>query len=551
MLGLVRPSAMNWDGQRFALSESCLVGSRQERRRKTAEDQEEAVIKPEPPARLCLDGDIDKDGSLSGHYQLDHLPLRLLVRLAAPDSPVRLRGELAGEGEFSKAVDGPLSGQARIQSSEGKLFFSGESDQAALSYSGFNVTADMSGASTLILVKAALDHDGRIDGRLNMNPVEAGSAVLDGHLKIDLNSLAFLELITNEVSNTQGSLHADYTIAGSMAAPRLDGALSLVDFATEVPTAGLKLSQGSMRLRASDSEHFVLEGSLSSGSGTLTLAGQGELAANAAMTLTIKGENFLAADIPAAKVIITPDLSIERNSDGFFVNGKVTIPSANVDVSKLPGGGTQAASADVVVVDADEPETAKSLPITANVKVVLGDSVKLTGFGFDGKINGELAVSDRPGRVTTGNGALNATGTYYAYGQNLKIETGRVLFANTPIDNPALDIRAVRRIESESLTAGINVRGTAQQPELTVFSVPARENADALSYLMTGKPLAGGASFTFGRYLSPKLYLSYGVGIFEPGEVVTLRYLFNQKWNFEAINATEGNRAGINYRIEK
>ncbi|MGB0133979.1 translocation/assembly module TamB domain-containing protein [Dokdonella sp.] len=561
-LDLSRPAEMSWDGVRFALEQSCLIGHQQERRNRP-EDREEAspvaaeeanrdkAESAELPARICLGGDFGKDGSLAANYQLEHLPLRLLLRLAAPDSPVRLRGELTGEGDISKTADGLLTGQARIQSSEGRLFFSGESNQPVLSYTDFNVTANLASESTVVQVRASLDNDGRIDGNLTMNPVEAGSPVLNGTLKIDLNSLAFLELITGELSNTQGSVHANYTIAGTLDAPRLDGALNLADFATEVPTAGLKLSKGSVRLRATDSENFAIDGSLTSGAGTLVIAGTGELAAKAPLKLTIKGEDFLAADIPAARVVISPDLSIERTTEGIFVNGKVVIPAADVDLAKLPGGGTSSASADVVIVDADEPAPAKALPITAKVTVTLGEKVKLTGFGFDGRIVGEIAVSDRPGRVTTANGALDATGTYYAYGQNLKIETGRILFANTPIDNPALDIRAVRRIESESITAGLNVRGTAQLPVLTVFSVPARDNADALSYLMTGKALAGGASFTFGRYLSPKLYLSYGVGIFEPGEVVTLRYLFNPSWNFEAVNATEGSRAGINYRIEK
>ena len=60
----------------------------------------------------------------------------------------------------------------------------------------------------------------------------------------------------------------------------------------------------------------------------------------------------------------------------------------------------------------------------------------------------------------------------------------------------------------------------------------------------------GGSAFTVGKYLSPKLYLSYGVGLFTPGEVITLRYLFSKRFNFEAQNATTGNRAGINYRYE-
>jgi translocation and assembly module TamB len=58
----------------------------------------------------------------------------------------------------------------------------------------------------------------------------------------------------------------------------------------------------------------------------------------------------------------------------------------------------------------------------------------------------------------------------------------------------------------------------------------------------------GGAAFTVGKYLSPKLYLSYGVGLFTPGEVITLRYLFSKRFNFEAQNTSTGNRAGINYR---
>ena len=52
-----------------------------------------------------------------------------------------------------------------------------------------------------------------------------------------------------------------------------------------------------------------------------------------------------------------------------------------------------------------------------------------------------------------------------------------------------------------------------------------------------------------GKYLSPKLYLSYGVGIFTPGEVITLRYKLSRMWELEAQNATTENRAGLNYRL--
>ena len=145
---------------------------------------------------------------------------------------------------------------------------------------------------------------------------------------------------------------------------------------------------------------------------------------------------------------------------------------------------------------------------------------------------------------------------------------------------------------------GLYVSGTARRPILTVFSNPVMEQSDALSYLVTGKPLSqvkggegnmGGAAaqalgsaagdllaksvgskigvddigvsnndalggtsaFTVGKYLSPRLYLSYGVGLFDPGQVISLRYLFSRRWNFEAQNATDFSRASLNYRLER
>jgi len=217
---------------------------------------------------------------------------------------------------------------------------------------------------------------------------------------------------------------------------------------------------------------------------------------------------------------------------------------------------------------------------------------------LNGYLSGQLAVQDVPGHATTGRGQIVVDGTYKAYGQDLKIEQGRLLFAGTPIDNPGLDLRATRSgFADADVTVGLQVRGTALVPVLTVFSQPAMEQSDALSYLVAGKPMSqlksgegdavgsaaralgtaggdllaksigtrmglddvgvadssavGGAALTVGKYLSPRLYLSYGVGLFTPGEVVTLRYRLTRLFNVEIQNGTLSSRAGINYKVEK
>jgi translocation and assembly module TamB len=63
--------------------------------------------------------------------------------------------------------------------------------------------------------------------------------------------------------------------------------------------------------------------------------------------------------------------------------------------------------------------------------------------------------------------------------------------------------------------------------------------------------MIGGAALTVGQYLSPRLYLSYGVGLFEPGDVITLRYKLSEALALKTQRGPEDTRAGIEYRIEK
>ena len=580
-LALQQTAQLGWDGKQFSASEICLVGG---------------------GAKLCAAGHGGGDGALAARYRIEQLPLALIAKLASPEVPLNADGLIAGTGDIRRDAKGALTGTATLHSAKGTVTYTANAGQPLLSYSGLALDATLSPQSTHATLRAALDHDGKLDGDVTLSGAPGSVQALSGHVDATLNSLVFVELLTPEVADIKGRLVANYTIGGTTAAPQLNGALALKDFATEVPSAGLKLHDGDINVRATDAAHFTLDGTVKSGDGTLTLSGSGGVGANAPFKASIKGDNFLAADIPAARVVISPDLSIERSAENITVGGSVTIPKAKVDLEKLPGGGIAQTSPDVVVTDAEQPAPGKPLPVIVAVDVKLGHDVKLAGMGLDGSISGQLRIDQRPGRVATGTGTLNVGGTYKAYGQNLQIESGRLLFAGTALDNPGLDIRAVRKIlgasgglGDDTITAGLQVRGTALVPVLTVFSNPALEQSEALSYLVTGKPLSGlksgegdmlgtaaralgsatgdllakgigartgldtrvadssalgGAAFTVGKYLSPKLYLSYGVGLFTPGEVVTLKYLFNRRWNFEAENATTGNRAGINYRWE-
>jgi translocation and assembly module TamB len=61
----------------------------------------------------------------------------------------------------------------------------------------------------------------------------------------------------------------------------------------------------------------------------------------------------------------------------------------------------------------------------------------------------------------------------------------------------------------------------------------------------------GGSVFGVGKYLSPKLYVSYGVSMIGSGSVVTLKYLLRKGFNAEVESSTIETRGSINWRKEK
>ena len=58
------------------------------------------------------------------------------------------------------------------------------------------------------------------------------------------------------------------------------------------------------------------------------------------------------------------------------------------------------------------------------------------------------------------------------------------------------------------------------------------------------------ASLVVGRYLSPKVYVSYGVGLVESINTLNLRYHVSERWRLEASSG-ENHGADILYTIER
>jgi translocation and assembly module TamB len=292
--------------------------------------------------------------------------------------------------------------------------------------------------------------------------------------------------------------------------------------------------------------------------------------------------------------VASPDLHVRVQGAQAQVAGAVVIPEAKLTLKELPATAVPVSS-DVVLAGAPaKPPGEAALRVTSDVDIRLGNQVAFSGFGLSGRIQGRLRVRERGTGAPTGQGELEIKeGRYRAYGQSLEIERGRILFAG-PLANPSLDVRAVRK--ADEVTAGLQVSGPAEAPLADLFSDPPMEDTQILSYLVLGRSLAdtsgaegallssaasslgaGGAGMlssqlqqglgldevkveseggleqaavTLGRYLSPKLYVGYSMGLFESTSAVVLRYDLTKRLMIEAQSGSQSG-ADLFYHFEK
>lgn len=549
------------------------------------------------PMRLCLGGEQGADASLSARYSLANVPLALATVLA-PDAGLRIDGTVDGEGAIARTPLGEWTGSANVTSPFARLAEVTADGPPLTLYENLEGRATLAGERAEGTLRAQLSDGGSLSGNLSAIGLGQVSTELDGRVEATIPTLAPFAPFAPQLTDLGGRVALDVTIDGTLQAPQLRGGLTASELTAQIPQVGITVREGALGVSPAPDGAFAIDGSFRSGEGRVTV--DGTLDAQRAVDVAVTGEQFLAANIPGARVVISPDLRFTRTTQLMRLTGEVTIPNATIDLQKLPlagAGGGPRVSSDVVVVDEElTDDSAMDVPLQVSVTVILGERVELAGFGLDATVGGRLVVNESPGRPTTGSGDINVAGTYKAFGQDLTITQGRLLYASTPLDNPGLNIEAIREIDQE-ITAGLRVRGSARAPELTVFSNPPMSQSDALAYLTTGRPLSavgsedgdlvqsaaqslgtaggrllarnlgsrlgldtvsveddeliGGAAFTVGQYLSPRLYLSYGVGLFDPGEVVTLRYKVSRQLSIEAQRGSEETRAGVEYRIER
>jgi translocation and assembly module TamB len=188
---------------------------------------------------------------------------------------------------------------------------------------------------------------------------------------------------------------------------------------------------------------------------------------------------------PDRWVVASGDGEFTASRDQVLLHGTVTADGGAIDFSRaeLPS-----LSPDVTVrtSDADAANAPTRMAVGLDLSLDFGPAFYLRGRGLDTRAEGTLRLRSDGGGLLRGNGSLSAQdGKFEGFGQNLTIQRGRLDFQG-PIDNPGLDILALR--DGLPVTVGVTITGTAAQPQVRVYSDPPLPDYEALSWLVLGRP---------------------------------------------------------------
>lgn len=507
------------------------------------------------------------------NYRLRDFPLDSLAAWWPQD--FAWQGRLNGELQLDLPAAGP-SGQIRLDAGNGVLRLRNKGRWQEFPYRQLVLDSRLQPQRIDSRLAFAGPQLGELEVRAQIDP-RGRDKPLSGQFALRGLDLAVLRPFAGPVEELAGRLDGSGSLRGSLLQPQIDGRLELrggllagSDLPTRIEDLALQVQIVGDSLR--------LNGGWRSGEhGRGSLDGTLDWRQALDLDLRIQGSRLPVSVQPYAELEVEPDLQVRLAGGAadrqLALSGALGVPRGAITLRELPAS-TVRVSEDALVAGR-EVEPRRKLAMRMDIDVEVGrDKLTFSGFGLTAELAGHLHIGDN--LDTRGELSLDK-GRYRAYGQRLDIRRARLLFIG-PIDQPYLDIEAIRRVGD--VVAGLRVGGNALEPRTDVFGEPAMGQEQALSYLLLGRApgssdsgdsallaraalglgLAGSSSITgslaeslgieefevgtqgtgtdtsvvASGKLSERLSLIYGVGVFEPLNSIALRYQLTRQLYLEA-----------------
>ncbi len=540
-LQLEQPAAIEVSSERVALDGFCLADK--------------------VSSQLCVDLARDAAGDYALQAELVDVPLALLEHVM--DFRLNFDQRVNGKVEWSGNPDAGATGTGRLELSAGTVTDS-QRGRFSLPTGVGNLAFEITNGD-LLAGTATLPFPGvggiNADFRV-LELTDVASSGVNGGINIEMNDIAIFALMLPQIDAAGGRMHADLKLTGTGSEPLFSGELVWQEGIIEYGPIGLRLDDINLVSSVTENRSIDLSGDFRSGDG------RGEIISSADYSDTekpglhfkIRGDELLLVNVPDIQLSVQPDMTIDYSEQTLTIDGALHIPTARISPSDLSVTRVEE-SDDVVIVAGEiseevvEEKEGQSLRYEGQLEVTLGQDVVIDLDIATAELSGGAVFSWSGLPLPRVVGRYDLKGSVQVFGQVLKITEGGIRYANVPVAEPQLRIKAEREIygNSQVKRAGVLIDGLANRPSVQAYTYPLTTEERALTLLVTGSDFdleQGVGAIDFGTYIAPKLFVSYGVGIFDQENVISARYDLAKGFGVKASSGNKQSGLDLNYNFE-
>lgn len=528
----------------------------------------------------------------NGHivFNINELGLGLVNQILDKEL---LKGKLSSEGEVAWFADKPPQLNLSVNGENLSAVYKIDYRTFKLAVPKLELNASLRHNQLMLQSALYVEKQGKLLANIDVSDL-SNTKSLTGRLIIQQLNLNMFNQLLSENEQVQGNITGNLSLTGSAQAPNIVGEMNLKQLSAVMKDLPFDITGGQLGL-SFQGNRSQLQGYLQTPDSRLNLVGDASWQNINQWTSRLHAQaNSFNVVIPnMAKVRLSPNVEIKAAPDRVELSGEVNIPWARVEIESLPDSAVSVSKDEVILdgkaqknlLDKVSRNTKSGTEIISDLKITLGDDVRLNAYGLKTHLSGLLSVKQEKENLGLFGQIRLSKGQYASFGQDLLIRKGLISFSGSP-SQPMLDIEAIRNpeaMESAGIVAGVKVTGLAENPRLQVFSEPSMPQDQALSYVLTGNSLensgpsgsggsigaallglglaksgklVGGIGEAFGIQdlnlgtqgvgdnskvvvsgsITPRLHIKYGVGLFDGLAELTVRYRLLPKLYVQSVS---------------
>ena len=307
--------------------------------------------------------------------------------------------------------------------------------------------------------------------------------------------------IIPSLAKPKGNIKINLVVGGNLQQPTVNGSIAVNKGIIDIPQFGIALNNITAKLNA-QSKKMQIKALVYTQNQPIKINGI-ILLSPLTGKINIQAKQVLIWNTPSYQFIVTPKINLDINHQKINLAGDVLIdrgivrpPNFN-QVLTLPreiqftGSGNWGNKTEI-------------WPWGMNIHLNAGKQLSIDTMGIQGIIRGNINLNKISGQPILATGKLRFAkgGRFSLHNQIIKISSGTVVYAQSPLNNPLINIQANRTINNlssnnfhnmnqSSLTVGAHITGHINNPNIRFYSTPRElSQGDILAYLVLGQTVS-------------------------------------------------------------